>query len=41
MILTDGDIMDEVEVSDLLIECSRLPISIVIVGIGRGPFDIM
>ena len=26
---------------DLLIECSRLPLSIVIVGIGNGDFDIM
>lgn len=41
LILTDGDIMDEVEVCDLLIECSRLPLSIVIVGIGDGDFDIM
>ena len=34
LILTDGDIYDKDEVKDLLIECSRLPLSVIIIGIG-------
>lgn len=26
---------------DLLVKCGRLPLSVVIVGIGNGPWDIM
>lgn len=40
-ILTDGEIHDRQEVIDLLIECNRLPISVIIVGIGGGEFHIM
>lgn len=40
-ILTDGDIHDEKKVIDQIVECCRLPISIIIVGVGNGPFDIM
>jgi hypothetical protein len=40
-ILTDGDIHDRQKVIDQLIECCVLPISIIIVGVGNGPFDIM
>lgn len=35
MLLSDGDIDDFEETADLVIECSRLPISIVIVVISR------
>ena len=40
-ILTDGEIHDKSQVIDLIIQCCRLPISIIIVGIGDGPFEIM
>ena len=40
-ILTDGEIHDRQEVIDLLIECNYLPISVIIVGIGGGEFQIM
>lgn len=36
LILTDGMIHDKLEVFDLLIQCSRLPLSIIIIGIGNG-----
>jgi hypothetical protein len=40
-ILTDGEIHDKQEVVDLLIQCNKLPLSVIIVGIGNGEFDIM
>lgn len=40
-ILTDGEIHDKQQVIDQLIECCNLPISVIIVGIGNGPFDVM
>ena len=40
-ILTDGEIHDKPEVIDLLVQCNRLPISIIIVGVGNGNFEIM
>ena len=36
MILTDGVIHDKEEVKDLLVKCGKLPLSIIIVGIGNG-----
>lgn len=36
LILTDGIIHDIEEVKDLLVKCGRLPLSIVIVGIGNN-----
>lgn len=36
LILTDGVIHDKDEVKDLLVKCSRLPLSLIIVGIGNG-----
>jgi len=36
LILTDGIIHDKDEVKDLLIKCGRLPMSIIIIGIGEG-----
>jgi hypothetical protein len=40
-ILTDGEIHDKQQVIDQIILCCGLPISIIIVGVGNGPFDIM
>ncbi len=36
LILTDGLIHDIDEVTDLLIKCGKLPLSIIIIGIGNG-----
>lgn len=33
LLLTDGDITDGDEVIDLVVECGRLPISIIVIGI--------
>ena len=41
MILTDGQIGDMRETIDALVEASFLPISVIIVGIGNGPFGNM
>ena len=40
-ILTDGEIHDKREVIDLLISCNKLPLSVIIVGVGNGEFEIM
>ena len=40
-ILTDGQIHDRQEVFDLLVQCNRIPMSVIIVGIGEGDFKIM
>ena len=40
-IITDGEIHDRQETIDLIISCGRLPISIIIVGVGNGEFEIM
>ena len=34
MILTDGQIFDIEKTEDLLVKCGRLPLSVVVVGIG-------
>jgi len=36
LILTDGVIHDKDEVKDLLVKCGKLPLSIIIIGIGNG-----
>ena len=36
LILTDGNIHDKEEVFDLLVKCGKLPLSIIIIGIGEG-----
>ena len=36
LILTDGIIHDKEEVKDLLVRCGRLPLSVIIIGIGDG-----
>eukprot|EP01094_Clydonella_sp_ATCC50884_P026912 TRINITY_DN7530_c0_g1_i1.p1 TRINITY_DN7530_c0_g1~~TRINITY_DN7530_c0_g1_i1.p1 ORF type:complete len:632 (+),score=109.72 TRINITY_DN7530_c0_g1_i1:135-2030(+) len=38
VIITDGDICDARDVADLLVEASALPLSIIFVGVGQGPF---
>ena len=42
LILTDGIIHDKEEVMDLLVKCGRLPLSVIIIGIGNNEnWDIM
>ena len=41
MILTDGNICDLNETSDLIVECSLYPLSIIIIGIGNTQFNMM
>lgn len=41
LILTDGDLCDFLSVCDLLVGCSRLPLSVTIVGLGKGDFSLM
>lgn len=36
LILTDGIIHDKDDVKDLLVKCGRLPLSVIIIGIGNG-----
>ena len=38
LILTDGVIHDMVQTKDLIVECSKFPLSIIIVGIGHADF---
>ncbi len=40
-ILTDGEIHDRQKVIDQIIACGKLPLSIIIVGIGNGDFSTM
>lgn len=41
LILTDGDIHDKDETTDLIIELSQYPVSIIIIGVGDESFEIM
>ena len=41
LILTDGAIHDMRETKDLIVECSKYPLSIIIVGIGNADFSFM
>lgn len=36
LILTDGIIHDKEDVKDLLVKCGRLPLSVIIIGIGNN-----
>jgi len=36
LILTDGIIHDKEIVKDLLVKCGKLPLSVIIIGIGNG-----
>jgi Copine len=39
LILTDGVIHDMPKTKDLIVECSKYPLSIIIVGIGNADFS--
>ena len=41
LILTDGVIHDMQKTKDLIVECSKYPLSIIIVGIGNSDFTDM
>ena len=41
MILTDGDIHDMPETKDMIVELSKYPVSIIIIGLGEDDFDNM
>jgi hypothetical protein len=41
LIMTDGDIHDKNETTDLIVELSKYPVSIIIVGVGNEGFEIM
>ena len=41
LILTDGEIHDMKETKRLIVEASKLPCSIIIVGVGEEEFDMM
>lgn len=41
LILTDGVIHDMAQTTDLIVECSKYPLSIIIVGIGNEDFSNM
>ena len=41
MIVADGQIMARRETEEALIEAARVPLSIVLVGVGDGPWDVM
>ncbi len=41
LILTDGMIHDMKETTDLIVECAKYPLSIIIVGIGNADFSNM
>lgn len=41
LILTDGDIHDMGETTDLIVELSKFPVSIIIVGVGNEDFEKM
>jgi hypothetical protein len=41
LILTDGDIHDINETTDLIVELSYYPVSIIIVGVGNDSFEKM
>ena len=41
LILTDGAIHDMKETKDLIVECSKYPLSVIIIGIGNADFSNM
>ena len=41
LILTDGEIHDMKETTDLIVELSQYPVSIIIVGVGNEEFEKM
>lgn len=41
LVLTDGGMQDFVETCDILIKCGRLPLSVIMVGIGNNDFSFL
>ena len=41
VIITDGDIHDMKETTDLIVELSKYPVSIIIIGVGKEEFEKM
>ncbi len=41
IIITDGEINDMKETIDLIVELSKFPVSIIIIGVGHDEFDNM
>lgn len=41
LILTDGDIHDMAETTDIIVELSKFPVSIIIIGVGNEDFEKM
>lgn len=41
LILTDGEIHDMQDTCHELVQCCRLPLSVIVVGIGSGDFKLM
>ena len=41
LILTDGEIHDMVETKRMIVEASKLPVSVIIIGVGNEEFDMM
>ena len=41
LILTDGQINDMDDTKDLIVECSKYPLSIIIIGVGNANFSNM
>ena len=41
LMLTDGEIHDMKDTCHELVQCSHLPISVIVVGIGNGDFKLM
>jgi hypothetical protein len=41
LIITDGDIHDKEQTTDLIVELSKYPVSIIIIGVGDETFEVM
>ena len=41
LILTDGDIHDTDDTTDIIVELSKYPVSIIIIGVGDEDFETM
>lgn len=41
VIITDGEVIDKVQTENAIVEASNYPLSIIVIGVGDGPFDNM
>jgi len=41
LIITDGEIHDMPETKDLIVRASRMPLSVIIIGVGNEQFNMM